>query len=102
MIPCLKCGGNLFVLFGARLECEDCGNQFKYGKIKRLKRNLEKKCVTCGNYFKNTHTGVLNCSANCSVKYRKKYFRKYNKKHKEAINISRQKYEKNKRGKNKK
>lgn len=98
-IPCLKCGGKISHMFGQRLVCDDCGQQFKYHKIKRLKRKLEKKCVTCGKKFIDTQSGVLNCSKNCSAKYRKKWFRKYNSNHKKEINISRKKYEKNKRKK---
>ena len=88
-IPCIKCGGKLSHMFGVRIECVDCGIQYQLKITKKLKRKLEKKCVTCGNKFKDTQSGVLNCSKNCSVKYRKKI----------AIRF-RIKYKKNKRKKN--
>ena len=95
-IPCLKCGGKVSHMFGQRLVCVDCGEQFKYHRIKRMKRRLEKKCITCGKKFNNSHSSVLNCSKNCSIKYRKKWFRKYNKNHKKEIEASRQKYKRKK------
>ena len=98
-IPCLKCNGKVSVLFEKRLACDDCGEQYKLVKVKRLKRKLEKKCVTCGKKFKDTQNGVWNCSKNCSVKYRKKWFKNYNKNHQKEIKKSRQKYERTKRKK---
>ena len=92
-IPCLKCGGNISHWVGSRLECLNCGQQFKYHKIKKIKRRLSKKCVTCGKQFKNSHSSILNCSEKCSIKYRKKWFKKYNKNHQSEINKSRKKYE---------
>jgi len=96
-IPCLKCGGTVSVLFEKRLSCDICGIQYQLKRVKRLKRKLEKKCITCGVKFIDTHSGILNCSKSCSVKYRKKWFRKYNKNHQKMIKKSRAKYEKNKR-----
>lgn len=84
-------------MFGIRLECVDCKTQYQIKKVKRLKRKLEKKCVYCGDTFKDTKSGVLTCSKNCSIKHRKKWFRKYNKAHKKEFRKYHQKYEKKKR-----
>ena len=94
----MKCGGNISVLFEKRLACDECGQQYKLTKVKRLKKKLEKKCVICGKKFKDTQRGVLACSKKCSIKHRKKWFKKYNKTHKKEIQKSREKY---KRGKEK-
>lgn len=96
-VLCLKCGGKVGPLFGKRLECNVCGSQYHLIKVKKLKRKIEKKCVTCGKKFKSTKGDILNCSKKCSVKHRKKWFRKYNKNHQSQIKKSRRKYEKEKR-----